>query len=265
VQSANLFLKALQYVKAFNGVLLQMPIDNSFSKQGLMNEGIISTQLGLQGIPTFSEILMIKRDIELLKYTQSKLHITGISSIESIELIEEAKQQGLQITCSIAPQNLLFCDEDVALYDTNLKLNPPLRNRENMMAMRQAVIDGKIDCIASHHQPQHIDNKICEFEYASNGSISLQAVFSILNDTLPTISTKKIVDLLSNNARAIFGLNKPSISVGEKAEFTLFNRSEIFKLTKENNKSKSSNSTIFNQPLIGKVRGIVSKGKLHLN
>lgn len=265
VQNTSILLKALQYVKAFNGILLQMPVDKTCSKLGLMNEGIVSTQIGLQGIPAFAEILMVTRDIELLKYTQSKLHITGISSIECIELINQAKQQGLQISCSIAPQYLLFCDEDVIGYDTNLKLNPPLRNRSNMMQLRQAVIDGKVDCIAAHHQPQHIDHKMCEFEYAKNGMISLQTVFATLNHFLPTINTTQLLNLLTNNARQIFGLSQPCIAIGETAEFTLFNRTETHTFTHQNNKSKSSNSPIFNLPLTGKVVGIVSKGKLHLN
>ncbi len=265
VQSASLFLKALQYVKAFDGIVMQMPIDAGFSKLGLMSEGIVSTQLGLPGIPAFAETLMIKRDIELLRYTQSKLHITGISTAESVELINEAKQQGLQITCSVAPHHLLFCDEDLVDYNSNLKLNPPLRCRADMLALRQALLDGKIDCIASHHFPQHIDDKICEFEYAKNGMISLQTVFSSINNAMPQLSTESLIALLSTNARNIFGLPKPIIQEGAKAELTLFNRDDFSTLTKENNKSKSINSPFFNQPQKGKVVGVVTKGKLLLN
>jgi len=265
VQSSSLFLKALQYVKAFNGIVMQMPIDTGFSKLGLMNEGVISTQLGLPGIPAFAESLMVKRDIELLKYSESKLHLTGISTAESVELINEAKQQGLQITCSVAPHHLLFCDEDLVDYNTNLKLDPPLRSKQNMLALRQALLDGKIDCIASHHFPQHIDDKICEFEYAKNGMISFQTVFTSINNTLPQLSTESFIALLSTNARNIFGLPKPIIEEGVKAELTLFNRDEFSIFTKEKNKSKSINSPLFNQSQKGKVVGVVTKGKLLLN
>ncbi|MFY7964785.1 MAG: dihydroorotase [Chitinophagaceae bacterium] len=265
VQSASLLLKALQYVKAFDGIIIQMPIDGSFSKLGLINEGIISTQLGLPGIPAFAENLMIKREIELLKYTQSKLHITGVSTAEGIELINSAKQQGLAITCSVAPHHFLFCDEDLVDYDTNLKVNPTLRTRQDMLAIRQALTDGKIDCIASHHFPQHTDDKVCEFEYAKNGMISLQTVFTTLNTVIPNISTDSKIDLLSNNARSIFNLPSSTISVGSKAELTIFSREATSTLTKENNKSKSINSPLFNQQQKGKVVGIFCKGQLHLN
>ena len=253
VQSASLFTKALQYVKAFNGILIQMPIDNGFSKLGLMNEGITSTQLGLPGIPAFAEILMIKRDIELLRYTESKLHITGVSTIEGIELINEAKQQGLQISCSITPYHLFFCDEDLTTYDTNLKTNPPLRTRENMLALQQALLAGKIDCIASHHFPQHSDDKICEFEYAKNGMIGLQTLFATINDILPKLPTTDLVNLLSKNANNIFGLPTNKIEEGSIASLTLFNRNETSILTNINNKSKSFNTPFLNKPLKGKV------------
>ena len=265
VQSASLFLKALQYVKSFDGIVIQMPIDAGFSKLGLMNEGIVSTQLGLPGIPAFAETLMVKRDIELLKYTQSKLHITGVSTIESVNLINDAKKQGLNITCSVTPHNLLFCDEDLVEYDTNLKTNPPLRSRAEMLALRQAVLDGKIDCIASHHLPHHIDDKVCEFEYAKNGVISLQTVFTSINTILPELSTENLIDLFSNNARSIFNLSTPKIEVGAIAELTLFSREGTSTLTKENNKSKSTNSPLFDKQQKGKVIGVITKGRLLLN
>ena len=265
VQSASLFTKALQYVKAFNGILIQMPVDNGLSKLGLMNEGITSTQLGLPGIPAFAETLMIKRDIELLKYTQSKLHITGVSTIESVELIDEAKKQGLQISCSVAPYHLFFCDEDLVTYDTNLKVNPPLRSKSDMLALQQALLDGKIDCIASHHFPQHSDDKVCEFEYAKNGMIGLQTLFAVINDILPQLSTTNLVNILSKNASNIFGLPANTIEEGATASLTLFNRNQTTTLTNENNKSKSANTAFLNKQLKGKVIGVVNKGKLFLN
>ncbi len=265
VQAANLFLKALQYIKAFDGIVIQMPVDTSFNKSGLINEGIISTQLGLPGLPAFVENLFIKRDIELLKYTESKLHITGVTTIEGINLIDEAKKCGLKITCSVTPHHLLFCDEDIVSYDSNLKVNPPLRTRENMLNLRQAVLDGKVDCIASHHLPYHTDEKICEFEYAKNGIINLQTLFSSLNTVLPQLSNEKLVDLLTSNARKIFKLPLEKIEVGAKADFTIFDRKSSSVLTLENNKSKSTNSPFFNIKQQGKVVGTIHKGMLHLN
>ncbi|MBC7721864.1 MAG: dihydroorotase [Pedobacter sp.] len=265
IQSSGLLLKALQYIKAFNGVIIQVPNDKSISAFGLINEGITSTQLGLPGIPTLAEELMVARDIELLKYTESKLHITGISTAKSVALIEQAKADGLQITCSVTPYHLFFCDEDLADYDTNLKTNPPLRSRTDMMALRQAVVDGKIDCIASHHLPQNWDSKTCEFEYAKYGMIGLQTSYAIINQLLPQLSNQQLVNLFSNNARNIFGLQPSSIAEGAVAELTLFKRDDTTLLTKNTNKSRSANSPLFNQPLQGKVIGIIHKSQLHLN
>ncbi len=265
IQSAALFLKALQYVNSFNGTLIQQPIENSFSRLGSMNEGIVSTQLGIQGIPSFAETLMIKRDIELLRYAKGRLHITGVSTAVGIKLISEAKKEGLNITCSVAPHHLKFCDADLMNYDSNLKVNAPLRTKQDMLALREAFEAGMIDCIASHHVPIHSDNKNCEFDKASFGMINLQTVFPILSDLFPSLITNQIIDTLSYNARDIFNLPNNKIEVGEIAELTLFNTTEEFILTKENNKSKSSNTAIFNKPLKGKVLGTVNKCQLFIN
>ena len=264
VQSAGLFLKALQYVKAFDGTLIQIPVDHKIGSFGLMNEGIVSTQLGLPGIPYLSEILMIKRDIDLLKYTQSKLHITGVATAEGIALIETAKKEGLHITCSVTPFHLMFCDEDLVTYDTNLKLNPPLRSRSDMMALRSAVENGVVDCIASQHAPQNWDSKVCEFEYAKHGSISLQTAFAQVNQVLPNLSAVQIANLFSNNVKVIFKLPNNPVEIGKAANITIFTRENETVLTQQNNQSKSANSALFNIPLKGKVLGVVAKNKVHL-
>jgi dihydroorotase len=138
IQTPGLLLKALQYVKAFDGTVIQMPIDKSIGANGLMNEGIVSTQLGLPGIPTIAEEIMIQRDIDLVRYTKSKLHITGISTAKSVALLQAAKAEGLAISCSVTPYHLFYCDEDLQSYNTNLKVNPPLRTREDMLALKSS-------------------------------------------------------------------------------------------------------------------------------
>lgn len=263
VQSPGLFLKALQYVKAFDGVLIQVPIDKSIGAGGLINEGLVSTKLGLPGLPALAEELIIKRDLDLLRYTGSKLHITGISTAQSVELILAAKAEGLSISCSVTPYHLCFCDEDLQEYDTNLKVNPPLRTRADMMALRAAVQNGAIDCIASHHIPQDWDHKTCEFEYAAHGMLGLQTVFPALLESIPSLSNEQLVALLSANARNIFGLSKTNIRESEMAELTVFTRVTKTTLTKQTLKSKSSNSAFLDRALQGAVIATIHKGQIH--
>ena len=253
VQSPGVFLKALQYVKAFDGILIQIPIDKSIAANGLMHEGIISTQMGLPGLPAVAEELMVKRDIDLLRYTNSKLHITGVSSATTIELIRAAKKEGLAISCSVTPTHLFYCDEDMTTYNTNLKVIPPVRTKADRDALRAAVVDGTIDCIASHHAPQDWDHKVCEFEYAEFGNIGLQTTYATIEQTVPNLKPEQISNLLSGNARQIFGLPVVSIEVGQTAELTVFNRKGTTTLTSKNNKSKSSNSAFMDMSLNGAV------------
>lgn len=265
VQTPGLLLKALQYVKAIDAVLIQLPIDKSISKFGLINEGITSTRLGLPGIPSIAEELMVSRDIELAKYTGSKLHITGVSTAKSLQVIKEAKGDGVNITCSVTPYHLVFCDEDLHDYDTNLKTDPPLRSRQDMLALRQGVKDGIVDCIASHHLPQNWDDKTCEFEYAAAGMIGLETAYTVINYILPDITAKQITDLLGNNARKIFSINQPIIKEYEIADLTLFKRDGEFIYKAAPIKSKSKNSPFINKVLKGQVIGIINKDKVYLN
>lgn len=265
VQSPGLLLKALQYIKAINGVVVQLPLDKSISKFGLMNEGITSTRLGLPGIPAIAEELIISRDIELAKYSDSKLHITGISTARSLAIVKKARENGVNVTCSVTPFHLIFCDEDLVDYDANLKTDPPLRTRNDMMALRNAVAEEHIECIASHHLPQNWDNKFCEFEYAAPGMIGLETTFMVINSLFPDLPVDALIRLLSSNARKIFGLNNASIEIGGKAELTLFSNDEesIYETGKV--KSRSGNSPFIGKSFKGKALGIINKEGLYLN
>ena len=262
IQNAGLLLKALQYVKSFDGTVIQVPDDTSIGSNGLMNEGIISTQMGLPGKPTMAEELMVARDIKLARYAGSKLHFTGVSSPKSLEYIKRAKEGGIQVTCSITPYQLFFCDEDLQGYDTNLKLNPPLRNRTDMGAIRKALLDGTIDCVASHHLPQHWDNKTCEFEYAKPGMISLETMFGVLLNC--GLSADAFVNMQTINARQIFGLAVPEIKEGEMACLTLFMPGAEYVFEEKMIRSKSKNSPFIGKTLKGKVVGIINKDKFEL-
>ena len=264
IQASGIMLKALQYLKAIDKVLIQLPDDRSISATGLMNEGIISTQLGLPGKPAIAEELMIARDIELAKYTGSKIHFTGISTAKAVELIQRAKEEGIMVSCSVTPYHLFFCDEDLITYDTNLKLNPPLRTAADREELRKAVVDGIVDCIASHHFPHEKDSKIVEFEYAKYGMIGLQTCFAIVRTILPGLSFEKLVALFSTNPRTIFSLPSGTIKENETACLTLFTDEE-WMLRNEDIRSKSSNTPFIDKRLKGKPFGIINKDKVFLN
>jgi len=265
VQSTLLFLKALQYVKAFDGVVIQMPIDKSLGGLGLMNEGILSTQLGLPGIPAIAEELLISRDVELIKYTNSKLHLTGVSTAKGIDIIAKAKKDGLQITCSVTPYHLFFTEDDLKDYDTLLKVFPPLRTKADQKALLAAIEDGLVDCISSHHMPQDWDGKTIEFENAKAGIASIETSFASLHHLLPNLTEQRLVELFSTNARNIFGLTPAIIEEGMVTELTIFSKKDFTQISKLNSKSKSANSPFWDLKLNGKILGCFSKGSIHLN
>lgn len=266
IQNSGLLIKALQYVKTFNGTIIQIPDDRSINTGGLMNEGIVSTQLGLPGKPAMAEELIVARDIKLTRYADSRLHFTGVSSAKSLAYIKRAKEGGINVSCSVTPYHLFFTDEDLKTYDTNLKVNPPLRTSEDKAALIKALLDGTIDCIASHHIPQNYDNKVSEFEYAKNGMIGLESLFgvvwSIVNGQWPT---DKLVEKLSVSPRKIFGLAVPEIKEGATASLTLFNPDAEYIFEESMIKSKSKNSAFTGMKLKGKVVGIINKSQAVLN
>jgi len=261
VQSSGLLLKALQYVKTFDGTLIQLPDDKTINPHGLMNEGIVSTQLGLPGKPAMAEELIVARDIKLARYAASKLHFTGVSSKKSLEYIKRGKESGLGISCSVTPYQLYFSDEDMRDYDTNLKVNPPLRTKEDRDAMQQAISDGTIDCIATHHLPHEFDSKVLEFEYAKYGMIGLETAYAVLHTAMPSVPNEKWIELLSINPRRLFGLEQATIKAGNKAIFTLFDPLKKWKYEEKDIVSKSKNSPFIGNELSGKVLGIVNHAK----
>lgn len=263
VQSSGLLLKALQYVKAFDGIIIQMPDDKSIGTHGLVNEGIISTRLGLPGKPSIAEEMMVARDIELAAYTDSKLHFTGISSQKSLQLIQKAKNDGLKVSCSVTPYHLYFSDEDLTGYDTNLKVNPPLRTPDHVQALKEAVNNGVVDGIASHHFPQEWDSKTCEFEYAAYGMTGLETAFGVAGAT--GITPERWIELSVINPRNIFNLPGAEIKEGIVADLTLFNPATSYTFNEKDIRSKSKNSPFTGKTLKGKVIGIINGEKVFLN
>jgi dihydroorotase len=264
VQSAGLMLKALQYIKAFDGVILQVPDDTSINPHGLMNEGIISTQLGLPGKPAMAEEIMVARDIKLARYCSSRIHFAGVSSAKSLEYIQRAKEAGIKITCSVTPYHLFFCDEDLQDYNTNLKVNLPLRTQKDREALKLALQKGVIDTIASFHIPQNWDSKVCEFEYAKPGMIGLESCYSVVNSSTD-LSAAEWVQKVAINSRTLLGLDTPQLKEGAKAEISLFNPSTHYTFAEEQISSVSKNSAFIGKQLKGKVVGIINNNQLFLN
>lgn len=264
IQNASLLLKALEYVKSFEGTVIQIPMDANLSAGGLMHEGEGSTQLGMPGIPTLAETLQLHRDIELLRYTNSRLHITGIAAAESVELIRQAKADGLNITCSVTPYHLALNDEALRGYDSLYKVMPPIRSEKDRLALIDGLKDGTIDCIATHHRPQEWDAKAKEFEYASEGMNVQEFGFAISNDaTKNELTIEQLINALANRPSAIFGLRKDGIREGAYADFTLFSTNESTQLNEM--KSRVRNNPFLGKSLLGKVLGIIKSDTLVLN
>lgn len=253
VQSAGLLIKALQYVKAFNGTIIQLADDPSVSPNGLMNEGIVSTQVGLPGKPALSEEITIRRDITLAEYTESNLHITGVSLATSLEIIRQAKATNSRISCSVPIHNLVFTHQALLNgYNPFYKLTPALRSETDRRALVEGVKDGTIDIISTHHTAQHNDVKSCEFEYAAYGALGLESAFGTL--LALGFNTDTVLDAICYRPRSIFGF-KSSIEEGQLADITLFTENEQLEFTQAMNKSKSKNSPYIGTQLKGRVIG----------
>jgi dihydroorotase len=248
-----------EYVKAFNGTVLQIPLDAALAADGLMHEGIASVKLGMPGIPALAETLLIHRDIELLRYTDSKLHITGVSTAEGVEMIRKAKKEGLKITCSVTPYHLVLTDESLNTYDSLYKVSPPLRSEADRKALIKGVKDGTIDCIASHHRPQEWDAKNREFEYAADGMNIQEIAYSILSDVM---DEERLAETFTAG-RDIFGIPTTNIEKGAVADLTIFTASGNGVLG--NMQSASKNNPFIGKMMKGKVIGIINNNQIHLN
>ncbi|MBU2376401.1 MAG: dihydroorotase [Bacteroidetes bacterium] len=250
VQDAGLMERALLYAKGFDGLVLSYPDDQSISGKAKMNEGAMSTLLGMKGIPNLAEELMVVRDLYLAAYTESKVHFSTISTAHAVELIKAAKRKGTKVTCDVAAHHLVLTDEAVADFDSNYKVKPPLRTKTDVEALRKGLKEGIIDAVVSQHAPQEIEFKEVEFEIAKYGIIGLQTVLPLLFKA--GFTAEEIVTKLSIAPRKILGLAIPELKEGEIANLVLFDKSEWL-YNEDSNFSKSANTPFLNQTLNGKV------------
>lgn len=261
IDNANLLKIGLQYVQDFDGLLIAYSQDANIKGNGVVNEGVVSTRLGLKGNPNLAEELQISRNLFLLEYTGGKLHIPTISTAKSVELIKNAKAKGLNVTCSAAVHHLVLNDEKLEGFDTRYKVSPPLRTEEDRKALIEGVNNNTIDMITTDHNPIDIEHKKMEFEGSKNGTIGLESAFGALTTVLPL---EKIIEKFTSS-KILFGIENSSIKEGEKANITLFNPNGNWTFEKENILSKSKNSAFLGTEMKGKVYGIYHQNKLVLS
>lgn len=256
--NANLLKIGLQYVQDFDGLLLAFCQDSSIKGNGVVNEGIVSTRLGLKGIPNLAEELQLSRNLFLLEYTGGKMHIPTITTAKSVELIKNAKAKGLNVTCSVAVHNLVLTDEKLDGFDTRYKVSPPLRTEADRKALIAGILDNTIDMITSDHNPIDIEHKKMEFDGAKSGTIGLETAFGSLLTVLPL---EKVIEKLTSGKNT-FSIENTSIKEGAIANLSFFNPNESWVFGKENIVSKSKNSAFLGTEMKGKAYGIYNQGKL---
>lgn len=250
IQDAGLMERALLYAKGFDALILSYAEDFSIAGKAKMNEGAMSTLLGMKGIPNLAEELMIIRDLYLAAYTNARVHFSTISTAHAVELIADAKKKGVKVSCDVAAHHLVLTDQAVAGFDSNYKVKPPLRTDEDVQALIKGIKDGVIDGVVSQHQPQEIEFKQVEFEIAKYGIIGLQTTLPLLFKA--GLTQQQIVEKLAIAPRQILGLAVPVVEEGKTANCVLFNDSEWLYNT-QNNYSKCANTPFLNQKLKGKV------------
>jgi len=262
VANASLMKIAMLYAKNFGGLIMSFSSENKIAQQGQINEGITSTKLGLKGIPALAEEIQLARDLQLCEYTETKIHFSTLSTAESVKLIRDAKAKGLNVTADTSSYHLLLNDTELESFNSNLKVNPPLRSSKDIKALKAALKDGTIDAICSDHYPQNIENKKCEFNTASFGMINLETSFAAANTALKeTLSTEELITKLTSTPKAILGLNTQTIEVGSLADLTLFDPELKWTYREKDIVSKSKNSALTGKNFTGKALAIVNNGQ----
>lgn len=263
IQHSGVLLKALQYVKAFNGLVMQHSLDAPLAFGGSVHEGHVSVSLGLKGIPDLAESLMVKRDLELAQYANARLLLLQISAAASVNLIRESKIAGHKVHATVPVMNLIHTEEALLDFDTNFKVFPPLRAAKDLEALRQGLADGTIDLVSSNHTPLDEEVKLVEFPYALPGASTLGLVYPLLNTYL-NLSPEEIAALLADRPRAVLGIPPSTIVPGNKANLTWFHPNGSFTHAPGLRSGKSSNDPYKGLALKGTVLGVFNKGMTQL-
>ncbi|MDZ4784718.1 MAG: dihydroorotase [bacterium] len=264
IYDAGLMRRALEWCSMFGAVICCHEEDKTLTRGGVMNESALSARLGLPGMPTVAEDVMVARDIELARYTKGKVHICHVSTARSLELVRRAKNDGILVTCEVTPHHLHLTEECVCEYDTNSKMSPPLRSETDVIALRQGLKDGSIDAIASDHAPHELDSKNVEFCKASFGIIGLQTNLPLILDFVRdrTISAVQAVNLLSSGPARSLGIEAGTIKKGSMANITLIDPDFEWSLKAESIVSKSKNTPFIGRIFNGIAKHVFYKGVL---
>jgi len=265
VQSAGMMRLAMDYVKAFGVPVIAHAEDEALAAKGSMNEGYVSTLMGLPGIPAAAEDVMVARDIRICELTGCRLHVAHLSTAGSLALVRDAKERGLPVTCEVTPHHL-FLTEDVLRsgYDTNQKMNPPLRTEADRKALAEGVVDGTVDCIATDHAPHAAHEKQLEFELAPFGTIGLQTALPLVNTHLVAtgrIGWDRVVELMAHGPRRAIGLPALHLAAGSVADLTIFDPEARVEVTPEWIASKSRNSAFIGHRLLGRATELLVGGR----
>ncbi len=267
VKTSALVRNALEYLKMYNLPLIEHCEDESLAG-GSINEGTVSTELGLPAIPTVAEDLTVARDILIAEYVKGKVHIAHISSKKSIELVREAKARGVNVTAEATPHHFTLTDEELRTYDTNYKMNPPLRTKEDVDAVIEGLKDGTIDCIASDHAPHAVEDKETEFIDAPNGILGLETQLGLAISELVKkkhLTLSQLIEKLAINPRKILNLPIPLFKEGEKANLTIIDTEQIWTVDKNQFLSKSRNTPFDKKLMIGKSVAVINNRKMFID
>ena len=268
IQNGLVMRKALEYSKMFNVPIINHAEDDCLRANGLMNEGIVSTKLGLSGNPSIAESIMVFRDLKLAELTGAQLHVPHVSTAESVQYISDMKNQYSKITAEVTPHHLFYTDEALYEYDTNFKVAPPIRDLESRKALIQGIKNGIIDCIATDHAPHTSNDKDTTFDLASCGMIGLESCLGVVKKVLVDDESIRLLDmikLLTVSPRKIMGFDHDLLKKGKEAELVLFNENEKWVFNKNDINSKSKNSPFIDAQLSGKVKHTISKGVITTN
>lgn len=263
VADAGLMSRALLYAKGFGGLVISYPEDRSIAGKAKMNEGVMSTRLGMKGIPALAEELIVSRDLFLAEYQEAPVHFTTISTGGSVSLIREAKARGIKVTCDVAAHHLALTEDELEGFDSNLKVKPPLRTRADAEALIAGLKDGTIDAVVSQHTPHEVEFKQVEFEIAEYGIIGFQTVLPLL--VRAGLEPELIAEKLAGGPRKVLGLPEGSLQPGMDADLVVFDPAAEWEFNADTNRSRSANSPLFNQKLKGRVSFVCNNNQFFIS